>query len=601
MPTNHVNRQSLLDEMVAKLLQTSSEPKNPGVSLMVKGAGGFGKTTLVKVLCYHNLIQETFTDGFIFVELGPQATDPSMLLCQLYHLLTGQNLRQRNISLAIQEVNRVTSTFSRNMLVIIDDVWHVEDAEPIVEAFCTCRIVLTTRINEIEQCIPTKETVVVGPMEKSEAISLLTYGVIDISQQSQEDVSLLDELAQDVHLWPLLLSLVRGHLSDSLKRLSSHEAIRAVQDKLRHKGLKSFDKNIIENTYRSRKLAVKICIESTLELLTRELSDRIKTLMLFTGIGSSLQTTVLRFLWKSSEHEARDTVDILWAYGLVHFKDVILYPHNSKQLCVEVHAVISQFVIENMESLEVYNLSPYCGNTKGIQLVGRELSLSFQRSYGVDDISTLSARDFLLYRLSNIESCELPLYLRMINMHTISDPHFAILTLLRIKSYLQLFNRSNFLLYIEQLIADYRKILYDSYKFSRTLNQKFQQCLFQKKFDALIQTVKDYLKTYPSSITAENSVKMIISHARQDYVKTQSETLQMMTRKYHVINIKLIPRIALQIKLHKWITSSLLAGSPEIEQTCTYIKSGEFNKEIELVNVNSLMKIKEVIPNFPGK
>ena len=567
---------------------------------MVTGPGGFGKTTLAKMLCYHNLVQETFTDGFIFVELGPQATDPSMILCQMYHLLTGQNLRQGSISLVIQEVNQITSAFFHNVLVIIDDVWHVEDAKPIVKAFSNCKIVLTTRINEVEQCIPTKETVVVGPMEQSEAISLLTCGVIDISQLSQEDANLLDELAQDVHLWPLLLSLVRGHLSDCLKRSSSHEAIQTVLAKLRNKGLKSFDKNIIENTYRSRKLAVKICIEFTLDLLTKELCDRIKVLMLFTGIGSSLQTAVLRFLWKVTEHEAKDTIDVLWAYGLVHFKYVTLYCNN-KQSCVEAHAVISQFVIENMESLEAYNLSPYCGNSNTVNSVGRELALSFQRSYGVDDVSTLSARDFLLYRLSDIENNVLPLYLRMINMHTISDPHFAILILQRIKYFLKLFNRSNFLLYIEQLIADYRKILYHSYKLSRTLNQKFQKYLIEKNFDALIQTVRDYLKTYPSSITAENSVEMITSHARQDYVKTQCEMLHIMTRRYHVISTKLIPRIELQIKLHKRISTSLLTGSSNIEQTCTYIKSGEFYKEIELVNADSLAKIKEVIPNFTGK
>ena len=55
-------------------------------------------------------------------------------------------------------------------------------------------------------------------MTQREAITLLTSGVIDSSQLSQEDVSLLDELAQDVHLWPLLLSLIRGQLSRNLKQ-----------------------------------------------------------------------------------------------------------------------------------------------------------------------------------------------------------------------------------------------------------------------------------------------------------------------------------------------------------------------------------------------
>ena len=96
-------------------------------------------------------------------------------------------------------------------------------------------------MNDIEQYIPTKQVVSVGPMEQSEAISLLTSGVIDVSKLLQEDVSLLDELAQEVHLWPLLLSLIRGQLSHNLKRykLSYHEAIENVQAKLHDKGLRN--------------------------------------------------------------------------------------------------------------------------------------------------------------------------------------------------------------------------------------------------------------------------------------------------------------------------------------------------------------------------
>ena len=92
-------------------------------------------------------------------------------------------------------------------------------------------------------------------MEQNEAFLLLTSEVIDTSQLSQEDVSLLDELAQDVHLWPLLLSLVRGQMCHNLRHHKScyHEAIKIVQACLHDKGLTAFDKNNIE---RSRKYAV---------------------------------------------------------------------------------------------------------------------------------------------------------------------------------------------------------------------------------------------------------------------------------------------------------------------------------------------------------
>ncbi|XP_065895734.1 uncharacterized protein [Dysidea avara] len=204
--------------MVSKLLQSTVDPNSYGTSLTVTGACGFGKISIVTGLCNHPVIKEHFADGIVFIELGRQATDPSTNLSRLFHLITGDNIKQGDSNHAEQEINQLTSLYCHNLLVIIDDVWHVEDAEPIVKAFSNCIIVLTTRMNDIEQYIPIKQVVSVGPMEISEAISLLTCGVIDSSQLSQEDVSLLDQLAKDVQLWPLLLSLIRGQLFHNVKR-----------------------------------------------------------------------------------------------------------------------------------------------------------------------------------------------------------------------------------------------------------------------------------------------------------------------------------------------------------------------------------------------
>ena len=259
----------LLDEIATKLLQVTIDPNKYETTLTITGAGGFGKTTTVISLCHYPVVKEHFTDGFVFIELGPQATDPSIKLSQLYHLLTGEYLKHCENNHAEQEIKQLTSDCYRNLLVIIDDVWHVEDAEPLVKAFSNCTTILTTRMNDIEQYIPSKQSVIIGSMTQNEAIFLLTTGVIDSSQLSQEDVSLLDELAQDVHLWPLLLSLIRGQLSHNLKQyhLSYHKAIQNVQAKLHHKGLTAFDKNNIEAINKCRTLAVKACIEMTLELL----------------------------------------------------------------------------------------------------------------------------------------------------------------------------------------------------------------------------------------------------------------------------------------------------------------------------------------------
>ena len=226
--------------------------------------------------------KKQFTDGFVFIELGPQATDPNVKLVQLYHLLTGDNLKHSDFNHAEQEIKKVTNDYYRNLLVIIDDVWHVEDAEPLVKAFSSYKVILTTRMNDVEKYIPSIQSITIGPMTKNEALSLITKGVINSRQLSPEDENLLNELTQDVHLWPLLLSLVRGQLYHYIKYyyLPYHKAIQNVQYKLYNKGLTAFDKNI-ESINKGRKLAVKACIEMTLELLPKSLSNKIKMFILY--------------------------------------------------------------------------------------------------------------------------------------------------------------------------------------------------------------------------------------------------------------------------------------------------------------------------------
>ena len=597
-----------MNEIATKLLQATIDPNKYETTLTITGAGGFGKTTTVISLCYYPVVNEHFTDGFVIIELGPQATDPSIKLRAIYNLLTDE---QCDINVVQQKINQLTSNNYCNLLVIIDDVWHVEDAEPLVKAFSNCTTILTTRMNDIEQYIPSKLSVTIGPMTNNEAISLLTIGVIDSSQLSQDDVSLLDELAQDVHLWPLLLSLIRGQLSHNLKQyqLSYHKAIQNVQAKLHHKGLTAFDKNNIETINKSRKLAVKACIEMTLELLTKSLSDKIKSLILFTGIGTSLQTAVLNNLWDISKQEAEDTVDVLWAYGLVYFTDVTISPNSITQHCVEVHAVISQYIIECMDSNEVFALSPCVVKLNTAPLVQDRLTLTFQQSYGIHDPSSLTAMDYLKYKLSQIEINLLPYCLKFINNCAVNDPHVIILTLQDINDALMSSSYYSNLLSllvedINSLITDCKQLLKDVHKLCRKLNQSVERNLYERNYDKLIQTVEEFIKNYPLCKVAQKAVTMVkkiipyCDGKLLHYMMMKCEYLQVMTPDYHDINTFTLPHIKLFIKLHKQITSSLLNGSHDIELTYYYIRSGKHVEEQDLVKTNHLIKQQEVAPNI---
>ena len=595
-----------MDEIATKLLQVSNDPSKHETTITITGAGGFGKTTTVISLCYHPIVLNQFTDGFLFIELGPQATDARVKLRAVYNLLTDQ---QCDINVVEQKVNQLTWEYYRNLLVIIDDVWHVEDAEPLVRAFSNCKIILTTRMKDFKHYIPSKQSISIGPMNMNEAISLLTNGIIDNSQLSQEDVSLLNELAEDVHLWPLLLSLIRGQLSHNLKQyyLSYHEAIQNIHTKLHHKGLTAFDTNNITTINKSRKLAVKACIEMTLELLTKSLSDKIKTLILWTGIGISLQTALLNNLWNVSKQEALDSVDVLWAYGLVQFTNIIISPKNIKQHCVEVHAVISQYIIECIDSEEAYTLSPK-GTLNTTFSIENGLISIFKQSYGVHDLSSLTDVDYLKDKLSVIENYLLPFYLNSINRITVTDPHYIILALQRIKKAIMSSPYTMNLLsllddQINSLQDECKQVIINVNKLCRKLNQNVQRNLCEQKYDKLIQTVEDFIKNYPLCMLAQKAVTMvkrIIPCCDGELLRCITrnyEMLQIMTSDYHSITTRILPYIKLFVKQHNKITSSLQNGSPDIDLIYHYFRSGKYREEDELVEANWLIKLQEVAPN----
>ena len=605
LPSIHVKRHSLLDEIVTKLLQATIDHGKYETTLTITGAGGFGKTSTVISLCHQDVVKEQFTDGVIFIELGPQATDSIIKLKGIYNLLTD---KQCDINVVEQKIHQITNDYYRNLLVIIDDVWYVEDAEPLVRAFSNCKTILTTRMNDIEHYIPSKRSVVVGPMKQDEAISLLTSKIIDSRQLSQEDVSLLHELVQDVHLWPLLLSLIRGQLSHHLKHhhLSYHNAIRNVQAKLYHKGLTAFDRNNIETTKKFRKLAVKACIELSLELLTKPLSDRIKVLIINIGMGTSLQTAALSYLWKISKQEAEDTVEILWAYGLVHFsdQDETLSPSNITQHCVEVHAVITEYMNENMDSKDVIYLT--MDNSDAIQ---KGLVLSFQQSYGVEHSSSQSAVDLLKYKLSEMENLTLPYIFKRINADTFCGPHTIIMRLQPLEQYLK--TSGNTLLLsmfgkkISSLVVDCKQTIKDVSKVCRKLNQSAQRNLHEGNYDKFVQAIEEILiEDYPLWPVTQKAVVIVkeittycdgitLQHMTRFY-----EELQLWTRDYHATFTSAVPQIKLYIKLHKQITSSLLNGSPSIMETYNYIMNDEIKEEMVMLRVNYLIRLHDVAPNL---
>ena len=606
LPSNFVQCQNILNAIITKLCNTTSNPDAVKIVFAVTGLEGFGKTTIVTALCHDPRVQKKFTSGFLFIELGPQAADPIIKLNEIYLDLVGEY-----ISNVETEIKRLTKDNLHNLLVIIDDIRHIDDAKPIMQAFSNCHIVLTTRSNDIAKSLanPDCENILeVGPMTLDIAVAMITDKLVDLSMISNEDVKLLKQLVQDAHMWPLLLSLIRGQLSHHLK-LNVHlcKAVKIIQDKLHDRGLTAFDKKDVESINKIHSHSVGICIETTLELLPKEFLDKYITLILFTGIGGFFLKEALQSLWKTSDLEAKNTVSSLSVYGLVLFKNIPMSHYLRNQVVVVyTHSVISQYIFHHIRSDQVATLSPF-GLLHTNNSVCEKLVSLFKASYGVQDLSKSTHKEYLTYIMHQIEYVFIPFHLKRITAHILHDPHVILLMLQRIQtvisasvSHIKIITQ-----FSEQFVALDRRCkqaLKDTQVLNRNINLKVQHFLFAKDYVGLEKTLEEHCRTSIGSFAKDcieliNQVMQMCEDSLLENFEFVHQMLETMTPQHHFITMEKLPILKLYVGLHKEIDNSLKKGSTEIYKMYTYTAYGEFNKKLKAVSSHYQSKLQEIAPN----
>ena len=368
LPTYYIERPKLLQEISEEIL--SSEIDNTiHVTVIITGMAGFGKSTMATALCYHSSIKKYFSNGFLRITLGPIPKNKIALLSQIYRSLTGntwinpaasvQGVEITDVealSCLSDELNALCRGHPR-LLVIIDDVWEVKDALDYAEIFSGCKIVVTTRRRDVAQSIDHKLEICIDSMEASEAIQLLTFKVYDHELQTNDSVIVdeLNNLAVNLHKWPLLLNLVRGQLSKYSKRLpnSPLAVIEQVTKKLYENGLTVFDpKNP------NRKNAAEASIKASLELLNPDDLNRMTRLVKTSVFGNRMPETMLCFIWKMDTEGVSDCCHELWSAGLISFALSLTPVDNTS--CVEIHLVIKQYLFDNLNKNELSQMLLSC-------------------------------------------------------------------------------------------------------------------------------------------------------------------------------------------------------------------------------------------------
>lgn len=603
----------MLDKLATAVVTSSLNPSNFNPTVIVTGAGGFGKTTLITAVCYNKVVSEHFTDGFLFIEIGLQPVDPASQLHQLYSRLTGGKFFPRgNLPNLTEAVRSFTNKYYQNLLVLIDDVWDIGDAEPILRAFSSCKTILTSRKSDICQFIRSKEHIIVDAMTELEAVNLLlTDQSIDANSLSENTMKLTADLAQDVHLWPLLLFLVRGHIKRN-QQLYSHSFEKTIQEvlsELYRNGLTAFDKNCLSfDKSKDRKFAIRACVEVSLDFLQPEEKDKLITLILYTGIGGSVPMSVLYLLWEVSKEEAKTCLEKLWSYGLVMSKPLQIPPQDNIQDCAEVHCTIGTYIINSLNSQQVVRLTHAC---ESLRDVTEGLTNAFIESYGCHP-SQLDGEKFLEYWKIRLEHDILTFYLRRINMCAVSDPHKIILLMEQTLDALQ--HIPEMFQILAELASEFatigdesKKLFKKTTKSSQKLSQEVRKHMYENDYKSTVFTLQSYCSNYEIGKVANKSAelcrKVILRFGGQvhPFFVQQYQRLLMLTPEYHEVTgtTIVLARIELHIDLYKQIISALETKSTtQIQAINDYVKSGKFHEEEELVNIHHSIKLKRVAPDF---
>jgi len=271
--------------------------------LTVFGQSGMGKTALAIALAHDRDILKAFSDGVLWVSLGP-TTDPAQAQAAWGEAL-GDDLR------AYPDVESRAAQLrvllhEKSCLLIIDDAWNVEQVKALNVGGINCaRVITTRRADEITYSIKTRRQLV-DKMTEDEALEMLTHWAGMIAPTYLTHVK---EVAKRLSYLPLSLSLVGAQARRGLAWLRVLELLQEEQGPI---ALLEIDDKNVRNSSLSQ-----VCTLS-LSRFGGEKQRQIGLLGALTpGAGAPFHAEIAGVLWDEETSEAEETLEAMVDAALV--------------------------------------------------------------------------------------------------------------------------------------------------------------------------------------------------------------------------------------------------------------------------------------------
>ena len=300
-PADYVHRPAEFDPLKARLLDPNGDAV--AITAALRGAGGYGKTTLAKKLASDPDIQNAYLDGILWVELGEKPPNLLSVVNDLVTRLTGRPPQLETINAAAAALAEALG--ERRILLVVDDIWREQDLRPFLRGGPNTTRLVTTRIDSTAPANAFRQKV--DALDGAEAVSLLSAG-LPAEEVGPMRVQLA-KVAGRLGEWPLVLKLVNGFLRHRTLRMRETlpNALRGAINRLEAKGFTAFD----PRDDGERTLAVSRTIGISMDMLDAASRERFTELAVFPE-DVDVPIDVTAAYWSAgSKIDAIDTEDLL--------------------------------------------------------------------------------------------------------------------------------------------------------------------------------------------------------------------------------------------------------------------------------------------------
>jgi hypothetical protein len=318
LPADFVPRPAEYAALKAAVLAEAPE-KTVALTTALRGAGGYGKTTLASYLCRDLDVRFEFSDGIVRAEVGKERNDVTGLISDLIEKLDPEGKRPGFTDVVTASEHLGELIGESRLLLVIDDVWREAQLHPFLHGGPNCVRLVTTRLPYVLKAVRHIE-VLIDEMRAAEAARLIAMNLPVAGEPGAS--ARLATLVERLGNWAQMLAIANGWLRDRVeKRERLADAIARFERRLAKDGPFVFDPK--DETQRNR--AIRLCIAASVEDLDAAEAMRFGELAILPE-DEDVPLSVIEALWAETggvdEDETDDLVRRLDALSLLQSLDL---------------------------------------------------------------------------------------------------------------------------------------------------------------------------------------------------------------------------------------------------------------------------------------